>query len=425
MNTLFTIIFYAISTFYFFKLTKYFITPKKSLIHKIILGVGLCIIVNVVIFTNDIVNISYMITAFLIITIFCYDGKFIEKLSTVMILYPIIVIINFITNDLAYQIYVRYIQHFNNYILNSIIEATYLAICSIFWYCLYVFYKNKLTNSFKLIDIKTWILIDIICLAPLASIYFAIIFTPIGMGYTIYPMAIACLITNIGILFLVDYISLSIKPKIENQNLKLEYSYYKQIEANQKELKKLHHDIKNHLNIIYQFVESNNIIDAKSYLESILVKFKYNNKIFCKNNTINAVINTKYNSAIENKIDCFFNLDIDNAISISDVDLCSLFSNTLDNAISASKKTNDISKRKITLKARCHNGFFSFNIENNHSNNIKIENDKYISDKNDSMHGFGIENIKDIINKYKGHIQISHNENIFSIIIIIKVYNNI
>ncbi len=37
------------------------------------------------------------------------------------------------------------------------------------------------------------------------------------------------------------------------------------------------------------------------------------------------------------------------------------------------------------------------------------------------MHGYGIENVKDIVKKYNGIIEINHTENDFSVLIAIRI----
>ncbi|CEQ11893.1 two-component response regulator [[Clostridium] sordellii] len=174
-------------------------------------------------------------------------------------------------------------------------------------------------------------------------------------------------------------------------------------------------------------LEELNEIQDKFYVvesKSKTVKINLSNTYYFASDKrkVNAVINSKYNLAIKNQIDCFFNIDIDEILPLEDIDLCSIFSNTLDNAIEASLKLDDISKRKISLKARCDKGYFSFSICNNYNGIIKFNKGKYSSTKSDSsMHGFGLENVSEIVNKYSGTLDINYSEFEFNILAIIKI----
>ena len=283
-------------------------------------------------------------------------------------------------------------------------------------------FGNKFEKASSLINYKTWLLVDFICLAPFVSIYTAIIFTPNGKEYQAYFIALACIITNLGVIYLIEYITESIRIKAENRNLKLEYTYYQELLNNQQEVRKLRHDINNHLGVVSAFLENKDLEGAKEYFESLSDKFQVSNRQFCNNSIVNAVINSKYNFALENNIDCFFNISIDKVLPIEDIDLCSIFANTLDNAIEASLKINKSSQRKITVKTLLDKGYFSYNITNTIGSKVNFSKGKYISDKEDKkLHGYGIENVRAIVKKYNGIIDINYSETNFEVLIVIKV----
>ncbi|WP_195938076.1 sensor histidine kinase [Romboutsia sp. 1001713B170131_170501_G6] len=414
-----TLILYAVTSYYFYKVIVNFSSVKDNKYAKFTSILGAYLIPNVIIYTSDIVNVFYTMIGFILIMVVFYKSSYIKNISAVMIFYPIVVSINLIANDFCAKVYLYlgetlWIDYFA--------QTLEMCIISFSWFLIYHYSKDKLSNIGRYIDIKTWIMIDIICLAPFISIITTIINTPIGKEYQAYPIAIACIITSLTMIFLIEYIVKSVKNRLENQNLKLEYSYYRELEENQKKVRKLSHDMNNHLSVIYSFLEYDNLEGAKGYFNELSGKFNVSNRAFCKNSIVNAVINSKYNLAIQNQIDCFFNIDIDEILPLEDIDLCSIFSNTLDNAIEASLKLSDISQRKISLKVRCNKGYFSYSICNNYNDIIKFNNGKYNSTKLDSnMHGFGLENIDDIVKKYSGTLNITYSEYEFNLLAIIKI----
>jgi two-component system sensor histidine kinase AgrC len=172
-------------------------------------------------------------------------------------------------------------------------------------------------------------------------------------------------------------------------------------------------------------MNNDNRSEAKNYLNSLSEKFQISSKEFCKNSIVNAVLNTKYKLAVQYNIDCFFHIDLDKAVAIAALDLCSILSNTLDNAIEAAIKITDPTKRKITLKARCDKGYLSYHIVNS-TNDEKQQSYStegiYTTDKpNKNLHGYGLEIIKGIVEKYNGIIKIKHANKELSVLIVIKV----
>ena len=98
------------------------------------------------------------------------------------------------------------------------------------------------------------------------------------------------------------------------------------------------------------------------------------------------------------EIDSFFHISIDKMMMIDDVSLCTIFANTLDNAVEACQKIEDKAARRISVKARyTENGYFSYEIVNSKCNRIRMRRERFITDKADSAsHGVGISSVKEL-----------------------------
>lgn len=287
------------------------------------------------------------------------------------------------------------------------------------WYLIWRLSRRWIPHVREL-TVRMWLVIDIICLASGVGLITTIYYSPMQRAYTTYPACIACFLTSIGALYLTSYVAQTIKGEMEIQNLKYQQSYYKELEENQKTVRKIRHDMKNHLSVIYSFLQNQDFKGAKKYFRELSGELTVNNRIFCKNSIVNAVLNSKYNTALDKEIDCFFNISIDGILGIDDISLCSLFSNTLDNAIEACEKIQDTSKRQISLKARFEKGYFSYEISNSKNNTITVKKDRFITEKADkTVHGFGVRNVRDMVDKYAGNMDISYTNNRFTVTILI------
>lgn len=393
----------------FYRITDCFVDIKEKKPFKFIAFISLASIISVVIIVSDIVNVLYALIAYICIMIICYKGSIIKRLSVVMVFYPIIVSLNLF----GY----KFIK--GNQFLHVLIWRYLLLL---FWFVISKVMKDKILYAKQYINDKTWLLIDIICVAPFISIISTIILTGHNEEFKAYIIAIVCIVSNLGVMFLIKYIIDGVKLSLDNQNYKLQYDYYKALEEKQLQIRKIHHDMNNHLQVIGTYINSNDISKAKLYFENLTKKsLSYKSKLFCKNSIVNAVLNSKYNTVIENKIDLEMNIAIDNLFFIDDMDLCSLFSNTLDNAIDASLNIEETSKRKIILKARLDKEYFSYSIINKKINNILTLKGTILSNKIDKRHhGYGLQNVKDIVNKYNGVIDIKYTDSEFSVVLIIK-----
>lgn len=421
-NLLFWICFYILITLALilvginiYKITDCFVDIRENKIIRFIAFFALQLIGSVIIHVGDIVNVLYALIGYVALMLLFYKGSIIKRISVVMVLYPIIVSFNFLVNDIGF-IRDGWLERRINYLI-----GIYMLV--IFWYLMYRFMKDKILYAKEYINDSIWILIDIICAAPLISIVTTIILSSYTEKYKAYIISLVCIISNMGIMLIISYIIKSVKISYENQNYKLQYDYYKSLEEKQMEVRKIYHDMNNHLQVVANYINDNDMDKAKIYFQDLTTKTSfYRNKIFCKNSLVNAVLNNKYDVAVSNGIDCKINISIENSLSIDDMDLCSIFANSFDNSIEASLKIKDIEKKKITLKARMVKGYFSYSITNNKSEDILELNGNIISSKDDKKcHGFGLKNIKGIVDKYNGTFNISYTEHEFTLIIIIKL----
>ena len=208
---------------------------------------------------------------------------------------------------------------------------------------------------------------------------------------------------------------------MERKNLQLQKNYYEELENNQNQIRKFRHDMNNHLSVVGNLLDKGNLTEAKEYFSSISGYMQTSNRRFCQNSVVNAVINAKYQMMTSSSIDSFLNIDIDKMMFIDDVSLCTIFANTLDNAIEACRKIDDISKRKLELKCRyTENGYFSFELTNSKINEISEKKGRFLSDKEDkNAHGIGISSVKEIVDKYDGTLDISYDSQWFKVVILI------
>lgn len=88
--------------------------------------------------------------------------------------------------------------------------------------------------------------------------------------------------------------------------------------------------------------------------------------------------------------------------SIADIDMYVILENLIDNAMEASLKTD---KPEIYVMICRTEDTLSFNIGNSVMNGIKeINTDTQTAKEDSRKHGYGLKNIKDVVDKYNGEI---------------------
>ena len=376
-------------------------------------------IASFVIFPQDATNITGIFLLFLLLNLVLYHGKWIIKLSMILILLPISAALNLLVMDIGGYLFFLYFTE-QDALENTIFSTLFYSIAVIFWIVFYRLFHKNLTEIRNTFTTRAWYMISIICAASFVGIFTCVYFSPDTTWY-IWPCTFACIITNVGSIRLAAYLADGIHADLERKNLQLQKNYYEELEQNQKQIRKFRHDMNNHLSVVGYLLQKGELQKARDYFDKISVYMQTANRKFCENSVVNAVLNAKYNLMTDAKIDGFFHISIDKLLFIDDVSLCTLFANTLDNAIEACQKIEAPDRRKLELKCRyTENGYFSLELINSKINEIVVQKNQYISDKEDkSAHGIGISSIRDIVEKYEGTLDISYDDTSFKVVILI------
>lgn len=262
---------------------------------------------------------------------------------------------------------------------------------------------------------------DLAALTSFTGIISVIYSSPTARSYFAYPTCIASLVTSLSCFYLCTYMARAIQADLKLQMLSYQKSYYEEIEKNQKTVRKLRHDMKNHLSIIRLLIRDEKTEEAAQYLENLNQEFDVTVRAYCPSDIVNAVLSSKEQLAKKAEIPLDLQIDFTETPKMADTDLCGLLANTLDNAIEACKKIPDPSRRFITVKARCQNGFFSYKIVNAKENPVTVERGSFITDKKEtSMHGIGLKNVKQTVEKYEGYMDVTYDEHSFTVVVMVQ-----
>ena len=174
------------------------------------------------------------------------------------------------------------------------------------------------------------------------------------------------------------------------------------------DVRRVYHDIKNHLLAIGTMDSSGQV---RAYTEELLTQFdSYENTVCTGNAVADALIAEKMLLARLDAISFNVCMDLRTLDFVSPVDLVSLFGNAVDNAMEAVRLLPE-EKRRIYLKSVNSPGFVTLVFSNPYEKLMRDESGEIVTGKADSEnHGIGLQSIRHAAERYDGVIQIRQDE---------------
>lgn len=394
--------------------------------------------IAVIIYTFIQVTITHLffkdltiIKTIMVLLFTCIYAKSIYKAKTVSITFS--VFIYYIFNIICDYIVVIIVPILMNISLPDIYQSisAYIVLASISKFLLFIgtFYFEKFwsqKNAKTDILLLEWLQLMIF---PCVSIIILItmVYTSIKEGNSAFwtiAITLGIFIANIVTMFLISRLSEDKRIKQDNimlqQQVRMNMENVQMLMAAYDSQRKLTHDFNNHLGALNILISKNEIKAALKYIHNLEIPTGELPTIIKSNNPfIDAVLNYKYMIARKKNIFMEFNINDLSEIPIDDEDIVAILGNALDNAIEASDKCKENRKIKIKIFKEKYETILS--IQNTIAEPVKILDGYTIktTKENSLNHGYGINNIKNILNKYESTFTMTTNSKWFQITIII------
>ncbi|WP_417030048.1 sensor histidine kinase [Blautia hydrogenotrophica] len=217
---------------------------------------------------------------------------------------------------------------------------------------------------------------------------------------------VLCIATDVMFLRIID--ALVKKKRLEEQQ-ELQKKHYAILMEQEKAMRKLRHDIANHLMTMGLLVGQDDV-RAKAYLDELSTRFQESKIVrFCDNQIADIVLCSKSAEAAVRKIRFTVTAKVSENISMNDLDFMSLLSNLLDNALEAAAQSEE---RFVDVFLREQAGVLALKIKNSISSGTNPDLSR-TTKKNLKEHGLGVEIVKGICRQYEGEFLTSREERVF------------
>lgn len=385
-----------------------------------------------IIFIGDLVNLTCSLVLFLAVLWISCEGSRLKKLTLGLMFASTVFAFN-----AFYDNCVGFFAHYfgkDNFYANMYL--VFRLLFAIFFYL--AIRLRKPERDFELSS-SLWKLMLMLTLSPFGIMISVILLrSPYSrIGDTIIADAALFLVVMLSFAGLLRaLIVLERQQRLEQENVLalINQRYYETMEQQQFEIRRLRHDMANHLQTLLALPQQQKdeyirgMIDNPALMQVLS---------WCGDSTVNAVLTEKESLMQQKKIKFSAKVDIARELPFEKADLCAIFANALDNAVEGCMNLEE-PLREIHLDARLGKGILAVNIKNAcednrageqsaQGKNVQADADPAkmrlpkTTKKDVENHGFGLQSIQRTVKKYGGNMEIRREEQSFHLFLYLPV----
>lgn len=202
---------------------------------------------------------------------------------------------------------------------------------------------------------------------------------------------------------------------LKSKNMEMLKEYHRSQEHHMREVRKIQHDIRNHLLMIEKYLEQGKINETKEYLNQMAGEFtQKREKIIDVGNDVASTILSMEKERGGKEIDFYCKGCLAAGSVVSDYDLCVILSNLLSNAREACERLRQ-KEKKVTVLLKEEQGEVSIIIKNPIEWDVNVEKlGTYTTKKEKRKHGYGLSNVMETVERYNGEIKFRVKDGEFS-----------
>lgn len=250
-------------------------------------------------------------------------------------------------------------------------------------------------------------------------------FLPMGQGVVWEVMAYRIMIywlTSICIEIIVYFVEhFLIQAKESNEeNVKLiekQLEYYKDMELLDREIRKFRHDIINHFMCMEMLFENGRTEELRQYFGELQQEFPAQNRFyFSGNDIVDAIMNHDLPHHCMEGVEVTVYGSLPEIKTVTAMDLCTLFSNILSNAIKSANQCVGVYDSRIEISFAGGRKYFSIEVSNS-----VAEQENAMKKPKDRNHGYGVGKVKSVLEKYNGKSEIGIKEQMFVVTVYLPI----
>lgn len=199
-----------------------------------------------------------------------------------------------------------------------------------------------------------------------------------------------------------------------------EYDYFTRYKNSNQEMAKFRHDWKNHVLVIQSMLQSGEYEKAEKYFEKISKTSVAAKKIITGNDMVDIIFAVKEPLFEKYDIQVEYEGNLSQLLQMESVDISILFSNLIDNAIESCSQCKGERYLCMRITESLHNWMLLVENSTENESHTEVETMQKgeipkTTKADKEYHGFGLQNVKDIVKKYHGEMEFVREINRFTV----------
>ena len=204
----------------------------------------------------------------------------------------------------------------------------------------------------------------------------------------------------------------------ENTFLQMEAKRYDELKEYMNTTRTLRHDFRQHILVISQLAESDQLPELREYLSQFTDTMNRNYVRRCENNAVDAVASHYDYIARTQGTKIEWKLELPEVLPMKEADYCAMLGNLLENALRAAKNLA-VGKRKVNvISSMLSRYMLGLSMDNPFNGKLDFGKDGLPVSAREG-HGTGLISVKNTVNRYGGTMNITAEDGKFSVDIIL------
>ena len=385
----------VLNVLFLYRVWRRFVQIRRGWFWRVILFCTLGATSVTVIWIGD-PNLLYALLAFFLLGLLCTQGQWMGRLAIIMIFFSLMMAVNGILDT--------YLELLDPYrVLGPVLRP-------VIYGGLYLLLKKRLPEQPPNLSRGLWKLMLGLAAMPLCALIAVVLLTSrryeslavnavgLNQGLVVLPFA---LLTALMLLLAISILADHERLERSNQLAGLREAYYQSLQQQEIQVRRLRHDLRNHLTVLQGLLEAGDSEKTLDYLRQMSdSKALRRPRRFCDNETANVVLSSKIEDLEQEGILADVAVSLPQDLPVSDTDLCALLGNALDNAIEGS---HGAAEQKVTVRCKADKGLFMLQVRNPVGGCVRADLSTTKPDK--TAHGFGIPGMREIAERYRGTLE--------------------